>query len=116
MVIDGLGTVGNTPAIQFKSAGVAKGYVGFTGSFLGTAATDMFIGTDAVGAVVKIFPGDAGVATATFSTTTATFSGAVTVGGALKLGNGYVGTVIVPTGYVTIQDSNGNTYKIAVSA
>ena len=40
----------------------------------------------------------------------------LTVGGALKLGNPYVGTVIVPTGYVTIQDSNGNTYKIAVSA
>jgi len=45
-----------------------------------------------------------------------TTTGAVTVGGALKLGNAYVGTVIAPTGYVTIQDSNGNTYKIAVSA
>jgi hypothetical protein len=41
---------------------------------------------------------------------------AIASGKALKLGNGYVGTVIVPTGYVTIQDSNGNTYKIAVSA
>jgi len=50
------------------------------------------------------------------NTGAATFAGAVTVGGALKLGNAYVGTVIVPTGYVTIQDSNGNTYKIAVSA
>ena len=50
------------------------------------------------------------------NTGTSTFAGAVTVGGALKLGNPYVGTVIVPTGYVTIQDSNGNTYKIAVSA
>ena len=33
----------------------------------------------------------------------------------IALDNAYVGTPIVPTGYVTIQDSTGTTYKIAVS-
>jgi hypothetical protein len=41
--------------------------------------------------------------------TTATFSGA------LKLGNAYVGTPVVSTGYITIQDNTGTTYKVAVS-
>ena len=45
----------------------------------------------------------------------ATFAGAVTVTGALKLGNAYVGTPVVSTGYITIQDSTGTTYKVAVS-
>ena len=35
--------------------------------------------------------------------------------GALRLNNAYTASVIVPTGYVTIQDSTGTTYKVAVS-
>jgi len=38
-----------------------------------------------------------------------------TFGGAIKLANAYVGTPVVSTGYVTIQDNTGTTYKIAVS-
>ena len=45
---------------------------------------------------------------------TATFSGAVTVTGALKLGNAYVAGVVVGTGSITIQDSTGTTYRIPV--
>jgi len=46
----------------------------------------------------------------------ATFAGAVSVGGALKLGNAYVGTPVVGTGYIVIQDSNGTNYKVSVAA
>jgi hypothetical protein len=33
----------------------------------------------------------------------------------LRLGNAYVATPVVSTGYITIQDSTGTTYKVAVS-
>jgi hypothetical protein len=36
-------------------------------------------------------------------------------GVALKLGNAYVATPPTPTGYITLQDSTGTTYKVAVS-
>ena len=39
----------------------------------------------------------------------------VASGKALKLGNAYVGTPVVSTGYITIQDNTGTTYKVAVS-
>ena len=48
-------------------------------------------------------------------TTTSSTGFAISSGLALKLGNPYVGTPVVSTGYVTIQDSNGTTYKVAVS-
>ena len=35
---------------------------------------------------------------------------------ALKLGNAYVGTPVVGTGYIVIQDSNGTNYKVSVAA
>ena len=57
----------------------------------------------------------AAVLTNAINTTTATFAGAVTVTGALKLGNAYVGTPVVGTGYIVIQDSNGTDYKVSVS-
>ena len=44
----------------------------------------------------------------------ATFAGAVTLGGALKLANAYVAGAVVGTGYVTIQDSTGTTYRVPV--
>ena len=44
----------------------------------------------------------------------ATFAGAVTVTGALKLGNAYVAGVVVGTGSITIQDSTGTSYRIPV--
>jgi hypothetical protein len=44
----------------------------------------------------------------------ATFAGAVTVTGALKLGNAYVAGAVVGTGSITIQDSTGTTYRIPV--
>jgi len=43
------------------------------------------------------------------------FSGTATFAGAIKLANAYVGIPVVSTGYVTIQDNTGTTYKIAVS-
>ena len=45
---------------------------------------------------------------------TSTFAGAVTVTGALKLGNAYVAGAVVGTGSITIQDSTGTTYRIPV--
>ena len=48
------------------------------------------------------------------STGVATFAGAVTVTGALKLGNAYVAGAVVGTGSITIQDSTGTTYRIPV--
>ena len=58
---------------------------------------------------------DAGnVTRMTLNSTAATFSGAVTVTGALKLGNAYVAGVVVGTGSITIQDSTGTTYRIPV--
>ena len=48
------------------------------------------------------------------ATKAATFAGAVTVTGALKLGNAYVAGAVVGTGYVTIQDSTGTTYRVPV--
>ena len=48
------------------------------------------------------------------STLAATFAGAVTVTGALKLGNAYVAGAVVGTGSITIQDSTGTTYRIPV--
>jgi len=50
------------------------------------------------------------------STGAATFAGDVSVTGALKLGNAYVGTPVVGTGYIVIQDSNGTNYKVSVAA
>ena len=47
-------------------------------------------------------------------TGTSTFAGALTVGGALKLANAYVAGAVVGTGYVTIQDSTGTTYRVPV--
>lgn len=44
----------------------------------------------------------------------ATFSGSVALGGALKLANAYVAGAVVGTGYVTIQDSTGTTYRVPV--
>ena len=49
-----------------------------------------------------------------YSTAAATFAGAVTVTGALKLGNAYVAGAVVGTGSITIQDSTGTTYRIPV--
>ena len=48
------------------------------------------------------------------TTGAATFAGAVTLGGALKLANAYVAGAVVGTGYVTIQDSTGTTYRVPV--
>ena len=48
-------------------------------------------------------------------TTTSSTGFAISSGLALKLGNPYVGTPVVSTGYITIQDSTGTTYKVAVS-
>ena len=45
---------------------------------------------------------------------TGTSTGAVTLGGALKLANAYVAGAVVGTGYVTIQDSTGTTYRVPV--
>ena len=42
-------------------------------------------------------------------------SGNMTIAGTLQLGNAYVATPVVSTGYVTIKDSTGTTYKVAVS-
>lgn len=38
-----------------------------------------------------------------------------TLSGVLKLGNAYVATPQVTSGYVTIQDSTGTTYKVCVA-
>jgi len=43
-----------------------------------------------------------------------TMPGALTLGGALKLSNAYVAGAVVGTGYVTIQDSTGTTYRVPV--
>jgi hypothetical protein len=50
--------------------------------------------------------------------TVATFTStglAISSGLALTLGNAYVGTPVVSTGYVTIKDVNGTTYKVLVA-
>lgn len=52
----------------------------------------------------------AGTATITIPTGTTTTK----LAGALRLGNAYTAGAVVTTGYVTIQDSAGNTYKIPV--
>lgn len=49
------------------------------------------------------------------SKTVTQFPGELQPGGAIKLANAYVGTPISPTGYVTLKDSTGTTYKVAVS-
>lgn len=54
------------------------------------------------------------VTSLTLNSTTATFAGLVSVAGALKLGNAYVAGAVVGTGYVTIQDSTGTTYRVPV--
>jgi len=53
----------------------------------------------------------------TFYTSGTQTFGAVVIssGNTLKLGNAYVGTPVVSTGYITIQDNTGTTYKVAVS-
>jgi hypothetical protein len=48
------------------------------------------------------------------TTGAAAFSGSVALGGALKLANAYVAGAVVGTGYVTIQDSTGTTYRVPV--
>ena len=52
-----------------------------------------------------------------FNTSTTQTFGSVVIssGNSLKLGNAYVGTPVVSTGYITIQDNTGTTYKVAVS-
>jgi len=107
------------PTIVFQVASGNSGIVGvasatnavITGSTLG----DLVIRT----AGNILFTTDAGTSVAmklAASTGAATFAGAVSVGGALKLGNGYVGTPVVGTGYIVIQDSNGTNYKVSVAA
>jgi hypothetical protein len=63
-----------------------------------------------------VFQTVSGTQQLSLSLTAATFAGAVTVTGALKLGNAYVGTPVVGTGYIVIQDSNGTNYKVSVAA
>jgi hypothetical protein len=80
LALDGVGTTGNVPVIQFKSAGTAKGYVGLAGGFLGTTSTDMMIATDAAGASIKFIPGDSATTALTLdSSQNATFAGAVEI-------------------------------------
>lgn len=55
----------------------------------------------------------AGGAAATFLTGDANQT--TVLSGALKLANAYVVGVQVPTGYITIQDSTGTTYKVSVN-
>jgi len=57
------------------------------------------------------------IALKTLGTTALTLDSSqnATFAGAIKLANAYVATPVVSTGYVTIQDSTGTTYKIAVS-
>jgi hypothetical protein len=49
-----------------------------------------------------------------FGTGNATFAGNLTVSGTVQLGNAYVAGAPTATGYVTIKDSAGNTYKVLV--
>lgn len=41
--------------------------------------------------------------------------GSFEVGGALKLGNAYTAAVFAATGYITLQDNTGTTYKVGAS-
>lgn len=43
-----------------------------------------------------------------------TGDGKIVLSGALRLNNAYTASVVAPTGYVTIQDSTGTTYKVCV--
>jgi hypothetical protein len=64
---------------------------------------------------IRFYAGSHTNLVATFASTgAATFAGAVTVTGALKLGNAYVAGAVVGTGSITIQDSTGTTYRIPV--
>ena len=49
------------------------------------------------------------------SGTSLNISGAATLSGALQLGNAYVAGAPAATGYVTLKDSTGTTYKVLVS-
>jgi hypothetical protein len=77
----------------------------------------------ATGATVTSVTGTANQVTASLTTgavvltipSTFVAPGTITATGAIKLGNAYVATPQVTTGYVTIQDSTGTTYKVCVA-
>ena len=68
------------------------------------------------GNIINFYTGGAGntLALSINNAQAAAFAGAVSVAGAFKLGNAYVAGAVVGTGYVTIQDSTGTTYRVPV--
>ena len=98
----------------------ANPYIDFyDGGTSGTIRAEISATNDGVNGGTLVFaPRNAAGSITTAMTLTkdlaATFAGAVNVGGALKLGNAYVAGAVVGTGYVTIQDSTGTTYRVPV--
>jgi hypothetical protein len=58
--LDGTGTTGNVPSIQFRSGGVTKAYFGLSGAYAGDTSTDALIATDFVGGAIRFYGGNAG--------------------------------------------------------
>jgi len=109
LALDGVGTTGNVPVIQFKSAGTAKGYVGLAGGFLGTTSTDMMIATDAAGASIKFIPGDSATTALTLdSSQNATFAGTVTTSTTNSSQNAGIGNKFISSGAVWVVNAATN--------
>ena len=116
----------NTVVARMTAYNASNGNSGNESStaFMGIASIESVVktatgnaGTDSGGDLVFLTKGDGGTLTERMrllSTGAATFAGAVTVTGALKLGNAYVAGAVVGTGSITIQDSTGTTYRIPV--
>lgn len=68
---------------------------------------------DTIPATDLIKPAPQGSGVGTFSSITV--SGTTILTGALTLGNAYVGGAPAATGYVTLKDNTGTTYKVLVS-
>ena len=106
---------GQGAALVLKNNTTIIGYFGRS-SYISSGAVNTdapaIAGTTGLG--INFFVNDSTNALALASTGAATFAGAVTVTGALKLGNAYVAGAVVGTGSITIQDSTGTTYRIPV--
>ena len=102
-----MGTGYTTTGGFVQDAGVVSSGTGLAGG--------LSIMARAASSDIRFYAGSHTNLVATFASTgAATFAGAVTVTGALKLGNAYVAGAVVGTGSITIQDSTGTTYRIPV--
>ena len=109
-----------TGNVILGTASAARLTIGSAGATFAGAVTVplLFMSTDAQGSILSSSSNVLNIDAAAGDIRVRPKAGSVFIIGnsaGLRLGNAYVATPVVSTGYITIQDSTGTTYKVAVS-